>query len=465
MAIAAGEKFHFIGAGGIGMSGLVKLLVKHNAIVSASDQNRSAVTDELAELGVQMRIGHSEETIDDRKKTIVISAAIKEDNPELKIARKRGWKIYKYAQMLGMLMNGYDGVAVAGTHGKSTTSGWLTYTLKQLGIDVNFIIGANISQLGTNSGAGDSEIFVAEACEYDRSFLNLKPKIGCILNIEADHLDYYKDEAEIVEAFGDFADGIRNDGVLIASGSDKNVKKILNSRQVKNIQTIGFDKTCDFYADNLRSVNGLYSFDLYSEGKFLASAQINLPGKHNVFNALAVVAMAVNLGQDGAETAACLGQFSGMERRIMERGRINDVTIIDDYAHHPTEIRASLEAIRGRYKQGKLWCVFQPHQYSRTRFLLEDFAESFKLADTTIVPEIFFVRDSLESKKEVNAAVLAEKIKSKGSNALFIDGFERICDYLVENVRVGDVIVTMGAGDVWKVADEYIQRAGTNCKK
>jgi UDP-N-acetylmuramate--alanine ligase len=465
MTIAAGQRFHFIGAGGIGMSGLAKLLLKHNCVVTASDQSRSPVTEGLAELGVEMRIGHNEQNLDDQKRIVVISAAIKEDNPELKLARKRGCRIYKYAQMLGLLMNDYEGVAVAGTHGKSTTSGWLVFTLKQLGFDVNFIIGADISQLGTNSGAGNSEIFVAEACEYDRSFLNLRPKIGCILNIEADHLDYYRDEAEIVEAFAGFAGGIKEDGVLIANGSDKNVRKILDSRQVENFQTIGFERSCDFYAENLRLKDGLYSFDVYNNGNFLGNAQISVPGKHNVFNALAVVAMAVNLGQDGSQVVASLGKFTGMDRRIMERGRINSVTILDDYAHHPTEVRASLEAIRQRYQPRRLWCVFQPHQYSRTRFLLDDFAESFKLADITIVLEIYFVRDSVESKKEVNAAMLAEKIRMKGSNALFIDGFERICDYLVENVSIGDVVVTMGAGDVWKVADEYIQRLGKNSKK
>jgi UDP-N-acetylmuramate--alanine ligase len=465
MATAAGQKFHFIGAGGIGMSGLAKLLLKHNAIITASDQNQSSVTDELAELGVGIKIGHNENNLDDQKRIVVISAAIKEDNPELKLARKKGFKIYKYAQMLGLLMNDYEGVAVAGTHGKSTTSGWLAYTLKELGVDVNFIIGAQISQLGTNSGAGESEIFVAEACEYDRSFLNMKPKIGCILNIEADHLDYYKDEAEIVGAFVDFTGGIKKDGVLIASGGDANVKKILGRLSGQRCETIGFDKSCNFYADNLRVKDGLYGFDIYHNGRFLGSTRISVPGRHNIYNSLAVVAMAVNLGQDGPQVVQVLSEFTGMDRRIMERAKVNGVTVLDDYAHHPTEIRASLEAIRTRYKPKRLWCVFQPHQYSRTRFLLDDFAESFKLADITIVPEIYFVRDSLESKKEVNAGVLAEKIKSRGSEALFIDGFGRICDYLVDNVSDGDVIVTMGAGDVWKVADEYIQRPGRSCKK
>jgi UDP-N-acetylmuramate--alanine ligase len=465
MAIAAGEKFHFIGAGGIGMSGLAKLLLKHNCVVTGSDQIKSPVTDKLAELGVKMNIGHSEENLACPKPVVVISAAVKEDNPELKLARKKGCRIYKYAQMLGLLMNDYEGVAVAGTHGKSTTSGWLTFTLKELGVDVNFIIGADISQLGTNSGAGDSEIFVAEACEYDRSFLNLRPKIGCILNIEADHLDYYRDVDEIVEAFGDFAHGVKKDGVLIANGTDANVKKILSGLSDQRYETIGFDKNCNFYADNLRATDGLFGFDVYHNGGLLGSTQISVPGRHNVFNSLAVAAMAVNLGQDGSQVLATLGKFTGMDRRIMERAKVNGVTILDDYAHHPTEIRASLEAIRQRYQPKRLWCVFQPHQYSRTRFLLDDFAESFKLADITILPEIYFVRDSLESKKEVNAAMLAERIKGEGSEALFIDGFDRICDYLIENVRNRDVIVTMGAGDVWKVADEYIQRSGKNCKK
>jgi UDP-N-acetylmuramate--alanine ligase len=456
-----GMRYHFIGAGGIGMSGLAKILMKNKAIVSGSDQTDNPVINKLRKIGADIKIGHKEHNFDERTDAVVISAAIKEDNPELVLARKSGCKIYKYAQMLGMLMDCYEGIAVSGTHGKSTTSGWLVYCLKQAGFDPNFIIGAEIIQIGSSSGGGNGKYFVAEACEYDRSFLNLKPKIGCILNIEQDHLDYYKDEDEIVEAFGEFASGIKPDGVLIANGQDKNVAKVIKKTN-RRCETFGFEQSCNYYAKNVRLKDGLYTFDVHHNSKPLGTTHISLPGRHNVLNALAVTAAAVNAGLGAEQALELLPGFTGMDRRVMLKEQINQITILDDYAHHPTEIKASLEAIRQRYGPKKIWCIFQPHQYSRTRFLLNDFAESFRLADVTIVPEIYFVRDSIAAKEEVNAQLLVEKIRGKGSEAIFIDGFEKICEYLKRNVSGGDLVVTMGAGDIWKVADEYIQWLRTN---
>jgi UDP-N-acetylmuramate--alanine ligase len=456
--VLAGTRFHFIGAGGVGMSGLAQLLMKHNAVVAGSDQMSSGVVDGLCRMGADIKIGHNAENLSPDTDVVVISAAIKEENPELKLARKRGCKVYKYAQMLGELMNRYDGIAVSGTHGKSTTSGWLVYLLKQAGIDTNFIIGAGINQLSSSYGVANSSFFVAEACEYDRSFLNLKPRIACILNIEQDHLDYYKDEDEIVEAFSEFARGTKLDGVLIANGQDTNMAKIISQLGVhQRCQTFGLDEACSFYAKNIVLNEGFYSFDVYHNGRLLGPTQIQLPGKHNVMNALAVVAMAVNAGLEPGRILELLPGFAGMDRRIMLKGRVRQIAVLDDYAHHPTEIRASLQAMRERFVPRRIWCVFQPHQYSRTRFLLDDFAESFKLADVTIVPEIYFVRDSQKEKKEINAQMLVERMRENGTEAIFIDNFAAICDYLKRNVTAGDLVVTMGAGDIWKVADEYIQ--------
>jgi UDP-N-acetylmuramate--alanine ligase len=453
-----GKRFHFIGAGGIGMSGLAKLLIKHKGIVTGSDQTASGVTDKLCQMGADIRIGHNAGNLNPQTDAVVISAAIKEDNPELKLARKRGCKVYKYAEMLGELMKCYDGIAVSGTHGKSTTSAWLIHLLKQAGLDPSFIIGADITQLGSSSGTGDGKYFVAEACEYDRSFLNLKPKIAAILNIEQDHLDYYKDENEIVDAFGEFALATREDGVLIANGTDSNVAKVIGKlRAGRHCETFGLDESCDFSALNVRLNDGLYSFDIYHKGQLLGETRIGLPGKHNVLNALAAVAMAINAGLEPGQVLELLTTFAGVDRRLTLKGRFGQIAVLDDYAHHPTEIRASLEAIRERYQPRRLWCVFQPHQYSRTRFLLDDFAESFKLADITIVPEIYFVRDSKSAKKEVNSQILVERMRANGTEAVFIDGFSRICDYLKSEVMPGDAVVTMGAGDIWKVTDEYLQ--------
>jgi UDP-N-acetylmuramate--alanine ligase len=458
-ANVAGKKFHFIGVGGVGMSGLAQMLLKNNAIVTGSDQTPSSVIEQLCKIGADIKIGHNIKNLNPDTDAVVISAAIEEDNPELKQARKSGTQIYKYAQMLGILSNGYDGIAVAGTHGKSTTGGWLVYLLKQAGLDTNFTIGAKITQLDSSSDTADSKYFVAEACEYDRSFLNLKPKIAAILNIEADHLDYYKNENEIVEAFTQFASGIRPDGILIANGADSNVAKVVSKLpHILQCQTFGFDKDCGFCAQNIEIIDGLPTFNVYENGKLLGATKISLPGSHNILNALAVVAIAANIGLKPQKILQLLPQFAGMDRRLMFKVKVDNITVLDDYAHHPTEIKAALAAIRQRYQPKRIWCVFQPHQYSRTRFLLDDFAESFKLADITIVPEIYFVRDSQTAKKEINSQILVDRMRANGSEAFFIDGFEQICDYLNNNVGAGDLVITMGAGDIWKVADEYIQR-------
>ena len=454
----AGKWFHFIGAGGVGMSGLAQLMMKHQAIITGSDQMPGEVVTALCRNGADIRIGHREENLDPRAEAVVISAAIKENNPELRQASQRGLAVYKYAQMLGMLMDRYEGIAVSGTHGKSTTSGWLVHCLKEAGAEPNFIIGALINQLGSSFGTGESRYFVAEACEYDRSFLNLKPKIGCILNIEQDHLDYYRDEAEIIDAFAEFARGTKTNGVLIANGQDANTAKAVGMLgEEQRCETFGLDKSCDFYAEKIALDNGLYAFDVYNDGRLLGRARISLPGKHNILNALAVVAMAVNAGFDPGRILATLGGFTGMDRRLMLKGEVDGITVLDDYAHHPTEIRASLSAIRQMYQPERIWCIFQPHQYSRTRFVLDDFAESFKLADVTIVPDIYFVRDSQAAKQEVNAEMLADRIRTSGSEAIFIGDFSGICEHLKGKASPGDLVVTMGAGDIWKVADEYLQ--------
>jgi UDP-N-acetylmuramate--alanine ligase len=450
------------------MSGLAQLLIKNKALVAGSDQISTEVTDNLRRIGADIRIGHKFENLSPETEAVVISAAIRQDNAELVSARRLGCRVYKYAEMLGELMNLYDGIAISGTHGKSTTSGWLTYLLKRAGIDANYIVGAAINQLGSSSGVAESRYFVAEACEYDRSFLNLRPRIACVLNIEQDHLDYYKDEDEIVETFGEFVAGTKPEGVVIANGRDANVAKIIadlhRSRSDASLrcETFGLDETCDFYADNVKLIDGLPAFEICHNGELLGSVRISLPGIHNVTNALAVTSMAIHVGLEPEQAIQLLGEFTGIDRRLMLKGRAGQITVLDDYAHHPTEIRASLEAIRQKYQPRRLWCVFQPHQYSRTRFLLDDFTESFKLADVTIVPEIYFVRDSQSARKEINAQILVEKMRANGTEALFIESFDDICDYLKSNVTAGDLVVTMGAGDIWKVSDDYFQWLGGN---
>jgi UDP-N-acetylmuramate--alanine ligase len=444
------------------MSGLAKMLLGNEAIVSGSDQMGSEVVEKLCELGADIKIGHATDNLGEELGAVVISAAVKEDNPELQKARAAGLKVYKYAEMLGELMGRYDGIAVAGTHGKSTSSGWLSFVLSKVGAEPNFIVGADVTQLESNSGTGSGSLFVAEACEYDRSFLNLRPRFAAVLNIEQDHLDYYKNEDDIIDAFADFARNVKSNGWLIVNGQDANVSKML-SRLDDNTkyQTFGIDGDYDYCAKNLSLENGCYSFDVYQKGYPVGRANIQLPGLHNVSNALAVFALAVQAGIESGPVLDALGEFAGVDRRLMFKAEVNGIMVLDDYAHHPTEIRASLAAIREKYNPQRLWCVFQPHQYSRTRFLLDDFAESFNLADVTIVPEIYFVRDSELSREQVNAQKLVDRICRAGNEARFIDGFDKICEYLKENIQSGDLVVTMGAGDIWKVADEFIQRLRT----
>jgi len=447
------------------MSGLARLLVKNAAIVSGSDMEESVVVRQLRGLGADIRTGHSAANLPDDVDAVVISAAIKETNPELAEARRRGCTVRKYAEMLGELMDCYDGIAICGTHGKSTTSGWLAHLMTAAGADPSYIVGADIPQLGGSSGVGDSGIFIAEACEYDRSFLNLHPEIGVILNIEQDHLDYYRDEEEIVETFIEFARGVRPSGILIVNGDDRNSQRVQAAvGGERKCVTFGMGEQCDFGARNATLSDGLYEFDVYRGERLLGRARIGVPGRHNIYNALAVIASAVSAGGDAGKALRLLGQFTGIDRRLMLKGRLQGIAVLDDYAHHPTEIRASLEAIRSRYRPERIWCVFQPHQYSRTRFLLDDFAESFKLADITIVPEIYFVRDTEENKRLVNAEVLVERVRQTGSEALYINDLAGICEHLKRNVRSGDLVVTMGAGNVWKVADEYIQWLGKDSK-
>ena len=456
-------KYHFIGIGGIGMSGLAKLLIKNGSTVTGSDQEDSEVVENLRNLGASVKIGHSRENIDLTIKAVVISAAIKETNPELAFARQNGCAVYKYAEMLGKIMDRYDGIAISGTHGKSTTSAWLSYLLTRANRKPNFIVGADIAQLGDSSGTGSGSNFVAEACEYDRSFLNLHPRTAIVLNIEQDHLDYYTDIDDIIDAFVDFAGGVKPDGLIIANGQDRNVAALLKKiHQGQKTLTFGMDWNCDLSAHNIDMVDGLYHFDVFLGGNLLGRTKISLPGEHNIMNSLAVIAAAISAKVKPLTALRLLDGFTGIDRRLMLKAQIEGITILDDYAHHPTEIRASLGAIRQKYRPERILCIFQPHQYSRTRFLLDDFAESFKLADITIVPDIYFVRDTEAARKQVNSQVLVDKIRSNGCQALFIKNFDSICQYLKTIVKSGDLVVTMGAGNVWKVADEYIQWIGRN---
>ena len=454
--------YHFVGIGGSGMSGLAEMLHSRGYRVSGSDCVESEVTEKLRRRGVAVNIGHDASYLDDKMNCLVVSAAVKADNPELIWAQERGVMVRKYAEMLGEFSRQIDTIAIAGTHGKSTTTAWLAYTLYLAGRDPSFVIGAEVEQLGGPSGAGLGKQLVVESCEYDRSFLNLHPWAAAILNIEIDHLDYYQDLAEIIEVFSEFAGLVNHNGLIVANGSDINVLKALAGHEGR-CEYFSTDGATQWQVGDLEYQQGHGIFDLIYEGQCLGRVKLSMAGEHNVANALAVAALAHQVGLSDAEIRAGLEGFAGARRRMSYRGEAGGVLILDDYAHHPTEIKVTLAAIRAKYEPQRLWCVFQPHQHSRTRFLLQEFAGSFGNADIILLPEIFFVRDSEKLKREINAEQLAEKIREQGGQAHYLGDFGKIADFLTENVKPQDVVVTMGAGDVWKLTDELMDRFRRDC--
>jgi UDP-N-acetylmuramate--alanine ligase len=387
----------------------------------------------------------------------VASAAIPEQHPELIEARRRGIPVVKYAQLLGALMAQQHGIAVSGTHGKSTTTAWLAFVLRKAGLDPSFVVGAETEQLGGGSGVGSGQHFLAEACEYDRSFLHLRPQAAAILNIEEDHLDCYENLAAIVEAFRQFAGLVPPQGLLVINGQDSSCQAIAADLSI-DVETFGYDARDTWRAADPSLRDGYYEFTTLQRGKTLGRTRLGIPGEHNVANALAVVALASHVGVGWDAISEGLREFRGARRRLQLQGEVGGTTVVDDYAHHPTEIRATLRAARERFEPRRVWCIFQPHQHSRTRFLLHDFALSFELADFVVVPRIYFVRDSERERQAVRAADLVEQIQAAGGHAVHIPEFEEILDTVLSELEPGDLVITMGAGDIWKVADELVRR-------
>jgi UDP-N-acetylmuramate--alanine ligase len=445
------KRVHFIGIGGSGMSGLARMLIDVGAKVTGSESNPSPQTFDLARRGAKISRDQMGELLDQKVDLVVRTAAVRDDNCEMIAARALGLSTLKYAELLGLLMSERHGIAVAGTHGKSTTSAMISFVLSECGLNPSFVIGGTVPQLGGGSRSGESDVFVAEACEYDRSFHNLRPKIAVITNIEEDHLDCYKDIEEIVASFRVFAQHVPEDGLIIAHGGDVRVRQALANLPT-HVEWVGWSSEFDWAILNFCVDNGSPSGDLFRAGKLLGTLRLKVAGEHNIINAAMATAACVSYGVPAAEAIEALGRFTGVDRRMTLIGQFNGANVVDDYGHHPTEVRATLKALRGKYNPKRLLCVFQPHQHSRTRFLLEDFAASFALADETIVPDIYFVRDSQTERQRVSAADLVTRIRASGQAAQYLPSFEQIADYLRKTARAGDLIVTMGAGNVWEIA-------------
>ncbi len=449
------------GIGGVGMSGVARMLVSRGVSVTGSDSRDGPALATLRGMEVVVEIGQRAENIPVDAQMLVISAAISDDNPEVVEARRRGIPVIKYASALGLLMGEKTGVAVSGTHGKTTTTAMLAWIFTRAGRDPSFVVGAEVPDLGASSHAGSGDVFIAEACEYDRSFLNLKPAVAVINNIEEDHLDYYRDIAEIVSAFREFAALLVPEGLLLASAHDRNAMSVLRGASCRK-QTFAVGIEADWRAENLAVERGKYSFDVVRSGGSIGRASLAIPGVHNVLNALAASAVSVELGVEFGVVADALGEFSGAARRFAIAGAYGGVTVIDDYAHHPTEIQVTLKAARDYFGGKRIWVVFQPHQYSRTRFFLKDFARSFSQVDRIIVPDIYFVRDSDQERALVNSLDLVKEMTGFGYQAEYIAGRDTIVDRLAREVQPGDVVITMGAGNVNEIAYALLERLRRN---
>ncbi len=457
--VKATRKVHLIGVGGSGMRALAQMLIDRGVAVSGSESAPSAAVDRLTQAGAVIALGQRAENIPDDCDVVVYSAAIHEQNPELQSARQRGVEVLKYSQMLGRLMAERVGVAVSGTHGKSTTTAMVAYVLTQAGLEPSFVVGATVEQLGGPSGVGAGRHFVAEACEFDRSFLNLCPTYAAILNVEEDHLDCYRDLSDIVQAFRAFAARIPAEGLLVINGEDRNALQAADQASCE-VESFGLTDACTWQGRDLRMVGGRYVTDIYCRGALFTRLHVPLPGLHNVYNSLAACALLHHAGVPAEQIATHLGSFAGTRRRMTLKGQAGGITVLDDYAHHPTEIQATLRAIRDFYQPRRLWCVFQPHQHSRTRFLLKDFARSFGQADEVLVPDIYFVRDSELEKDCVSSQDLVGQIRFNGGSALYLKTFGQIVEHLRANLAAGDLVVTMGAGTIWEVADDIVRWIG-----
>jgi len=451
------ESWHFIGIGGAGMSALASALLDLSVSVSGSDMAASDATRELEARGAYIYIGHSAENLGDATR-VVVTAALSPDNPELVAARERGIPVIKRAALLGELMDLRRGIAVAGTHGKTTTSSMIAWVLAKAGRDPSYMIGGTIRGLGPGGHWGSGEELVAEADEYDRSFLHLRPDVAVITNVESDHLEYYGSEIAIDEAVLEFAMNVRPGGMLLLYDSDSRVAnlsaKLREAAVPFSIHFYGTGVTSTWQARGVEAnESGGTSYIALRNGEEVVRVMLQVPGNHNALNSLAALAVCVELGIEAGEAARWLGEFIGAGRRFEVKGEVNSITVVDDYAHHPTEIAATLQAARQRYPNNRLVVVFQPHTYTRTRDFLDDFAASLSAADRVFVTEIYASRE--RDTLGMSGRNIIEKMA--GATATFVPTLEDATNILLEELRPGDVLLTMGAGDVWKVGEAILK--------
>ena len=452
-----GNSVYFIGIGGIGMSAIARILINEGCIVRGSDVQSSSLISGLEKIGARINTTQDGSFMTPETDMVVISAAISEDNPDLKTARKLGIKVVKYSQILGSMMKEKQGIAISGTHGKTTTSAMVSAILRRSGLDPTFVIGGEVPDIGGNGYLGTGKFFVAEACEYDGSFLNLAPTVGVITNIEEDHLDYYENIAKIINAFGSFASLVAPEGLLVVNKHDNNVA-LAAQKAHSTVEAYSLDEPSDWRGELVIGGDGVRKFKVYRKNEFFSEMSLKIPGAHNVLNALAATAVCTFIGVDKECIKNALSTFGGANRRFQIIGEKNSIKVIDDYAHHPTEIFVTLKAAREMYPERRIWCVFQPHQYSRTRHLLQGFARSFQFADKVIIADIYAARDSDFDKTAMNSKTLCEYTQSAGVDVRHIPQLCDIANELFVMAKPGDVVITMGAGDVWKLAHDLVSK-------
>jgi len=437
------ESVFFIGICGISMSSLAFITHTHGIKVGGSDTNDGEMARKLRESGIELYIGHSAENIKGYD-AVVYTAAIAEDNPELMYARENGLPCINRAEYLGKLMQSYTNkIGVAGMHGKSSVTGMISHVFIESGKEPTVLNGANTYELdGGAYKIGRQDSFIFEACEYKDSFLSFYPDIAVLLNLEMDHVDYFKSLDQIKESFAKYADKA---STVVAFGNDEDLMDAIKNYKGRLVTYGVNDNTLDFYAYDIRENSQGYDvFKIGHNGELLCEVELAVPGEHNVVNATAAITVAYLNGIDVGVAAESMGTFKGVNRRSEYKGTVDGVVIYDDYAHHPSEIKSSLHGLK-KLCRGRLWCVYQPHTYSRTAGLFDEFCESFGEADEVIFAEIYAARE--KNTFGISSKDLADKI----DGALFIDSFEKIAEYVKKNAKEGDLVVSMGAGDVFKV--------------
>ncbi|MFQ5862699.1 MAG: UDP-N-acetylmuramate--L-alanine ligase [Candidatus Brocadiales bacterium] len=448
-------KVYLVGIGGTGMSALARMLIEGGYSVYGSDIQLTPTIFALEERGASITLKQDGSWIRPDTALVIASAAVGGDNEDLRVARERGIKVVKYSHALGMLMDGRLGVAVSGTHGKTTTTAIITTIMKEAGLDPSFVIGGEVPELGGSSSLGDGEYFVVEACEYDRSFLNLSPHISVITNIEEEHFDYYHGMDELTEAFAEFASKVPREGLLVVSGDDDNVRRAVEHASAR-VETCSIGSPAHWTATPPAMEGGKNKFQVFHWGRYFGDFSLKIPGRHNVMNALAAIAVCHHAGVSKDTIQEALSNFAGVKRRFQVLSTIDHITVVDDYGHHPTEISVTLQAAKEFFPGRRLWCAFQPHQYSRTRTMLKGLARAFEKADRTVFTDIYPARDSLKDMGSVSSMDLLLEARGAGVKALYVPDLDKVAREICSRLRPGDVVMTMGAGNVWQAGVELV---------